>query len=159
VRSVSDNQENILIASLVYCIIMIFDKMVQPSYIYTFICISRFANRNKLVSSYIIIEPRCYYPDTRYNNNRGNSIPICRDTLYYNNRETVFWNPRIYLLNPNWNYYFLPHKYTNSGSFLVYIIYKPLIVYTCSIDSRTVFGLKLIAEGLIGIYIDSIGNN
>jgi hypothetical protein len=38
-------------------------------------------------------------------------------------------------------------------------IYKPPIVYTCSINSRTVFGLKLIAEGLIGIYIDSIGSN
>jgi hypothetical protein len=84
----SVDQENIPIAVLVYCTIVILDKMVQPSYIYTFICVSRFADRNKLVSSYIIIEPRCYYPDTRYNNNRGNSIPICRDILYYSNRET-----------------------------------------------------------------------
>jgi hypothetical protein len=43
--------------------------------------------------------------------------------------------------------------------FLVYIIYKPLIVYTYSIDSRTIFGFKPIAKDLIGIYIDSIRNN
>jgi hypothetical protein len=158
VTNSSVDQENIPIAVLVCCTIVILDKIIQPSHTYTLICISRFANRNKLVSSYIIIKPRCYYPDTRYNNNKGNSIPIYKNIFYYSNREIVFWNPCIYFLNPNWDYYFLPHRYTNSGS-LVYIIYKPPIVYTCSIDSRTVFGLKPIAEGLIGIYIDSIGSN
>jgi hypothetical protein len=97
----SIDQENILIAVLVCCIIIILDKMVQPSYTYALICVSRFADYNKLVSSHIIIEPRCYYPDTRYNNNRGNSIPVCRDIFYYSNKEIVFWNPYIYLLNPN----------------------------------------------------------
>jgi hypothetical protein len=84
------DQENILIVILVFYTIIILNKIVQPSYIYTLICISRFANYNKLVSSYIIIEPRYYYPDTRYNNNQGNSIPIYRDIFYYNNRKTVF---------------------------------------------------------------------
>jgi CDP-diglyceride synthetase len=97
----SVDQENILIAVFVCYIIMILDKIVQLSYIYTLIYISRFANRNKLVSSHIIIELRYYYPDTRYNNNRGNSIPIYRAIFYYNNKEIVFWNPCIYLLNPN----------------------------------------------------------
>jgi hypothetical protein len=97
----SVDQENILIAVFVYCTIMIFDKIIQPSYIYIFIYISRFADCNKLVSSYIIIKPRYYYPNTRYNNNKGNSIPVCRDIFYYSNRETVFWNLCIYLLNPN----------------------------------------------------------
>jgi hypothetical protein len=92
------NQENILIAVFVYYIIMILDKIVQPNYIYTFICISRFANYNKLISSYIIIKPRYYYPNTRYNNNKRNNIPVYRDILYYNNKETVFWNPCIYFL-------------------------------------------------------------
>jgi hypothetical protein len=101
VTNSSIDQENILIAVFVYYIIVIFNKIIQPSHTYTFICISRFADHNKLVSSYIIIEPRCYYPDTKYNNNRGNSIPIYRDIFYYNNRETVFWNPYIYFLNPN----------------------------------------------------------
>jgi hypothetical protein len=97
----SIDQENILIIILVCYIIIILDKIIQPSYIYTFICIYRFVDYNKLVSNYIIIKPRYYYPDTRYNNNRRNSIPVCRDILYYNNKEIVFWNPCIYLLNPN----------------------------------------------------------
>jgi hypothetical protein len=97
----SIDQENILIVVFVYYIIIILDKIIQPNYIYTFIYISRFANYNKLVSSYIIIEPRYYYPNTRYNNNRGNNIPVCRDIFYYSNKETVFWNPCIYLFNPN----------------------------------------------------------
>jgi hypothetical protein len=84
------DQENILIAIFIYYVIVILDKIVQPNYIYAFIYISRFADRNKLVSSYIIITLRYYYPDTRYNNNRRNSIPIYRDTLYYSNRKIVF---------------------------------------------------------------------
>jgi hypothetical protein len=78
--------------------------MIQPNYIYTFIYISRFANYNKLVSSYIIIKPKCYYPNTKYNNNKGNNIPVYRNIFYYNNKEIVFWNPYIY---------FLSYKYIN----------------------------------------------
>jgi hypothetical protein len=97
----SIDQENILIIILVCYIIIIFDKIIQSNYIYIFICISRFANYNKLVFSHIIIELRYYYPNTRYNNNKRNSMLVYRDILYYNNREIVFWNPCIYLLNPN----------------------------------------------------------
>jgi hypothetical protein len=68
---------------------------------YVFICIFRFADYNKLVSSYIIIKPRYYYLDTRYNNNKGNNILVCKNIFYYNNREIIFWNPYIYLLNLN----------------------------------------------------------
>jgi hypothetical protein len=83
----SINQKNILIAVFVCYIIIILDKIVQPNNIYIFIYISRFADRNKFVSSYIIIKPRYYYPDTRHNNNKGNNIPVYRDILYYNNRK------------------------------------------------------------------------
>jgi hypothetical protein len=90
VTNSSVDQENILIAILVYYIIIIFDKIVQPSVIYNFIYISRFANRNKLVSSHIIIEPRYYYPNSKYYNNKGNNIPVYKDILYYNNKKIVF---------------------------------------------------------------------
>jgi hypothetical protein len=38
-------------------------------------------------------------------------------------------------------------------------MYKPSMLYTHNLKSKTILGLKLIAKGILGIYINLIGGN
>ena len=59
------------------------------------------------MTNYIFMEPRNHNYNSRDNYYRRNCLAIYRYVLNYYKRHAIFWYSYIYLLDFNWNHYFL----------------------------------------------------
>ena len=111
------------------------------------------------MTGYIFVKLRNYNHNSRDDYYRWNRLAIYRYRFDYRKGYAIFRYSSIHFLDSNRDYYFLPSKHTDSSPLLVYIIYPIAIAYTSLLKYWTILSLKLVAEALFGIEINTVARN
>jgi len=111
------------------------------------------------MTGYIFVKLRNYNHNSRDDYYRWNRLAICRYRFDYRKGHAIFRYSSIHFLDSNRDYYFLPSRHIDSSPLLVYIMYLITMAYTSLLKCRTILSLKLVAEALFSIEIDTVTRN